>query len=90
MAELCHLSSLQPPVKGSTYICTSQSKVNIVIFVDLRILCPFISLWITKAGEGETHSDYCEDDADGAENGLGWRDTRDLLREVHGLDGHVQ
>jgi len=38
----------------------------------------------------ETHSERCDEGADGAKNSLGWRDTRDLLCEVHGLDGHIQ
>ena len=40
--------------------------------------------------EKETHLDHREKDADGAKNGLGWCDTRDLLREIQGIDGHVQ
>ena len=39
--------------------------------------------------EGHTYLDHRQG-ADGAENGLGWRDARDLLREIHGLDGGVQ
>jgi len=37
----------------------------------------------------ETYLDHRENDADGGENSLGWRDTRDLLREIHGFDGGV-
>jgi len=42
------------------------------------------------AGEKGTHSDHHKEDTDGAKNCLGWGDTRDLLREIRGLDGHVQ
>ena len=40
--------------------------------------------------EGHTYLDHRQKGADGAKNGLGWRDARDLLREIHGLDGGVQ
>jgi len=48
-----------------------------------------VSLEHLITGE-ETHLDHCEQDVDGAKNGLGWRDTRDLLREIDAIDGRVQ
>jgi len=37
-----------------------------------------------------TYSDYREEDANGVESCFNWGDTRDILRVIHGLDGHVQ
>ena len=41
-------------------------------------------------GEKGTHSDHREEDADGSEDRLRWSDTGDLLRQIRGVDGHVQ
>ena len=38
----------------------------------------------------ETHSDHCEDNADGAKNSLGRRDARKFLREIQDFDGRIQ
>ena len=38
----------------------------------------------------ETYPDHYEEDTSGTENSLGWRDTRELLREIQALDGHIQ
>jgi len=40
--------------------------------------------------EEETYPDHCEEDAGGTKNSLGWRDTRDLLREIQAIDGDIQ
>jgi hypothetical protein len=45
---------------------------------------------LIRMDKGETHSDHNEDSTDGTKYGLGWCRARDLLREIHGLDGHVQ
>ena len=37
-----------------------------------------------------TYPDHGENDGDGAKNGLGGCDTRDLLGEIQAIDGHVQ
>ena len=49
-----------------------------------------VSLGLPRATEEETHLEHCEENADGAKNSFGWCNTRDLLREIHGLDGHIQ
>ena len=36
------------------------------------------------------YSDHRKEDADGSEDRLRRGDTRDLLREIRGLDGHVK
>jgi len=36
------------------------------------------------------YSDYRKENTDGAENGLRWGDTRNPLREIRSLYGHVQ
>jgi len=38
----------------------------------------------------ETHSDHREDDADGAENGLGRYEIRDPPGDIQGLDSGIQ
>ena len=38
----------------------------------------------------ETYPGHCEENTDGAKNGFGWCDARDLLCEIHGLDGNIQ
>ena len=38
----------------------------------------------------EIHPDHGEDDAEGGENGLGWRDAAEFLRKIRGLDGHIE
>ena len=40
--------------------------------------------------EEEMYPDHCEEDTDGPKNGLCWRYARDLLREIDGVDCHVQ
>ena len=42
------------------------------------------------AEEGRTYSDHGKDNTDRAKNSLGRCDARDLLREIHGLDGRIQ
>jgi len=42
------------------------------------------------AKEEKTHLDHGEKDANGAKSGLGWCDAREFLREIEGVDGHVQ
>ena len=41
------------------------------------------------AEEEEAYLDHSEKDADGCKDGLGWCDARDLLREIHDIDGRV-
>ena len=46
---------------------------------------------LVVAGQYEvTHPDHCQEDDDGAKYSLSWCDTRDLLRETQGFDGHIQ
>jgi hypothetical protein len=45
---------------------------------------------LIRMDKGEIHSDHNENSTDGTKNGLGWCRARDLLREIHGLDGHIQ
>ena len=40
--------------------------------------------------EESAYLDHREKDADGSKSGLGWCDARDLLREIQGVDGHVE
>jgi len=40
--------------------------------------------------EKETYPDCGEKDADGAKNGGGWCDARELLCEIEAVDGHIQ
>jgi len=40
--------------------------------------------------EEEAYLDHCEEDTSGTKNSLGWCDTRDLLREIQAVDGHIQ
>jgi len=47
------------------------------------------SRWISTEQKG-THSYHREDDADGAEDGLGWRDVREFFREIQALYDHIQ
>jgi len=42
------------------------------------------------AEEGRTYSDRGKNNTDGAKNNLGRCDARDLLRQIHGLDGRIQ
>jgi len=42
------------------------------------------------AGGEERYLDHCEEDAGGTENSLGWHDSRELLRKIQALDGHIQ
>ena len=39
---------------------------------------------------GKTYPDHRQDGTDGAKYSIGWRDARDLLREIEGFDGHIQ
>ena len=41
-------------------------------------------------GKERTHPDHGEKDGDGTKGGLRWGDARDLLREIEGIDCHVQ
>jgi hypothetical protein len=38
----------------------------------------------------KTHSDHCEDNAEGAKDGFGRCDTAELLRKIRHLDGHIE
>jgi hypothetical protein len=38
----------------------------------------------------KTDPDHCEENADGAKNGLGWCVARDFLREIEDFDEAVQ
>ena len=40
--------------------------------------------------EEKTYLDHREEDARSTENSLGWRDTRDLPREIQGIDDRIQ
>jgi len=40
--------------------------------------------------EKETHSNHGEKDADGTEDGLGWCDAREFLREIEAFDDRVE
>ena len=42
------------------------------------------------AKKDSTYPDHCEEDTDGAKNGLDWCDTRDLLCEIEEFDGQIQ
>ena len=44
---------------------------------------------ITAEWKG-AYPDHRQKNADGAKDGLGRRRTRDLFREIHGLDGRIQ
>ena len=44
--------------------------------------------WII--GEERTYPDHRQNDTDGTKNRLGRRRARDLLREIHCLDGGIQ
>ena len=88
LTELIQSPSVHPPVEGSTDVGTGQSDLD-----ESSSLA--IESWLRVRLEqlivgAETSSDHREENADGAENRLGWGDARDLLREIHGLDGHVQ
>jgi hypothetical protein len=38
----------------------------------------------------ETYSDHCQEGTDGTKRGLSWCDVDDVLREIYGVDGHIQ
>lgn len=38
----------------------------------------------------ETYLEHRQKGADGAKHGLGWQDTTHILREIQGVDGHIQ
>jgi hypothetical protein len=38
----------------------------------------------------ETHFDHREDNAEGAENGLGWGDAAEFLCKIRGFDGNIE
>ena len=40
--------------------------------------------------EKGTHSDHCEDNADGTKDSLGRSNAGKLLRKIRGLDSHIQ
>ena len=52
--------------------------------------CLRVNLEHIVGEEGETYSDHRQKNTNGAKNGFGGCDARDLLREIHGLDGYVQ
>ena len=88
--ELIELLSVHPPAKRSTDISAFQSKFNVVQFVDRRILATCKHGTSGLSSRGETYPDHCEEDTDGAKNGLGWCDARGLLCEIQSLDGYIQ
>ena len=45
---------------------------------------------VPAVGDEKPYLDHCEEDADRAENSLGWCDTGDLLGKIHGFDGDIQ
>ena len=49
-----------------------------------------ISLQSTNATQEGIDFDHSEDNAEGAENGLGRRNAAEFLRKVRGLDGHIE
>ena len=50
----------------------------------------FVSPHCIVAQQKETYPDHCEDNADGAEDGLRWCDARETFRDIQALDDHVQ
>jgi hypothetical protein len=38
----------------------------------------------------DTHFDHREDNAEGAENGLGWGDAAEFLCKIRGFDGYIE
>ena len=49
-----------------------------------------MNMKLSVVGDKDTYLNHGEEDTDGAEDRLGWGDTGDLLREVHGFDCDVQ
>ena len=86
LAELAHSPPVHPPIKRSTYIRTGKTEFDVVQFVDHRVLATY-KHGTFGPGRRRTYPDHGEQDADGAKNSLGWCETRDLLRKIHGFDG---
>ena len=86
--ELIQFLSVHSPIKGSTYVRTGQTKFDVVLFVGHRILA-ICEHGTFGPGREKTYLDHGEQDGDGAENGLGWGDARDLLRKIHGIYGYI-
>ena len=42
------------------------------------------------AEEEGRYLDHRKDNGDGGENWLGRSDVREILQEIHGIDGHIQ
>ena len=92
-AQLAQPLPIQPPVESSTDVGANQPKLDVVRIIDHRVLYGFCQRppdqYEQPLPEG-THFNHCENNADGAKDGLGRRDARHLLRDGQGFDGHVQ
>ena len=73
LTELFQPPSFHSPLEGSTDFGTEQSDFDVIQFVGHRVLT-VCELHLITEEEG-TYSDHCEEDAGGAENGLGWGDA---------------
>jgi len=89
LVEVAQSLPFQSTVEGSADLSTGQSKLNVIHLIDHRVLNSRISAFAIDQQQ-ETHFDHCEDNAGGAKNSLGRRDTRKFLREIHGFDGRIQ
>ena len=69
LVEVPRSFSVQSPVKDSTGISAGQPKFDVVHFVNHRVLRTLTSNRPTRTRG--THSDVCEENTDGAKNGLG-------------------
>jgi hypothetical protein len=90
VAEVAQPLPLQSPVEGGTDVRAGQPKFDVVHPVDHGVLCGFRSVFGQQKNQKGTHSDHCEDNADGAKNGLGRCNTREFLGEIQSFDGGIQ
>jgi hypothetical protein len=77
VVEVVQPLPFQSPVEDGTNFSAGQPKFDVVHLVDHRVLGAFQSAIDQRKNVNQkgTHSDHCEDNADGAKSGLGGRDT---------------
>ena len=89
LTEVFQFLPVHPPVKGFTYICTGYPELDKVGSVGQSVLVT-CEPGIGRRGGGQTYLDRGKNKGNSAKNCSGWCGVRDILREVHGVDGHIQ
>ena len=82
---------VQSLVEGGTDVGAGQPKFDVICSVNHRVLSRvYFSLQSVNENRKETHSDHCENNADGSKNSLGRHNIGDFLCEIQGFDDRIQ